>query len=535
MQSLDIYGSLSGPPVTPVDRRRRRRYRIHLPAYARLGTDFNSTDLHEILDISEEGVCIQSACALECGALQLSLDRSGNAAPIFLSGEVVWSSQTGRTGIRFPEVSPSALLELQALLNLNALAEKSNFGNEPQKQRPESDRRAFAATDSVQERPALDSLSDSDFTSILGALSAARREAEGLGSDVDRILQLTVTRIISFTGGTGAAIAISGNGDFICRASVGNDAPPHGTRVESESGFSGQCIRSGKILYCEDAENDPRVNREHCRALGVRSILAVPIHSGHSVTGLMEVFSPSAGAFGGNASLILQYLSETVASALDRASGLQLRQQELSLDQEQEVDSPAGPVGYSSWLRSGILTASILTLGAVCAWLLVPHEHWKWVRPEKVALSTPSPIPAVNRAATLAVAGDTLPQQRKRAEQGDPAEQFAMGVHYAMGDGVPQDYTEAARWFSLAADQGHVEAQGTLGAYYWAGRGVPQDLTKAYFWSVLAQLGGDKASKYRVPILASRLSHDQVLAAQQQANDWLKDHEAHGNDSSASN
>ena len=100
-----------------------------------------------------------------------------------------------------------------------------------------------------------------------------------------------------------------------------------------------------------------------------------------------------------------------------------------------------------------------------------------------------------------------------------------MGAAYATGDDVPQDYAEAVRWFSMAAEQGHVVSQATLGAYYWAGRGVPQDQVKAYFWSVLAQAGGDEASKYRVSVLASRMTRAQVAAAQQQANDWIKEHQ----------
>jgi TPR repeat protein len=94
---------------------------------------------------------------------------------------------------------------------------------------------------------------------------------------------------------------------------------------------------------------------------------------------------------------------------------------------------------------------------------------------------------------------------------------------------VPQDYAEAVRWFTLAAEQGHVGAQATLGAYYWSGRGVPTDLVKAYLWAVLAQTGGDDASKYRVAFLASRMTRAQVLEAQQQANEWIKAHESNSN------
>ncbi|MBV9572435.1 MAG: sel1 repeat family protein [Acidobacteriales bacterium] len=114
---------------------------------------------------------------------------------------------------------------------------------------------------------------------------------------------------------------------------------------------------------------------------------------------------------------------------------------------------------------------------------------------------------------------------RQLAETGDAAAQFAVGARYANGEGVSQDFPEAFRWFSKAAEQGHVVAQATLGAYYWAGRGVPQDLSKAYFWGLIAAAGGDQGSSYRVAALASRLSHEQVIAEQQHANEWIKSHQ----------
>lgn len=57
-------------------------------------------------------------------------------------------------------------------------------------------------------------------------------------------------------------------------------------------------------------------------------------------------------------------------------------------------------------------------------------------------------------------------------------------------------------------------------------RRVPQDLVKAHFWSVLAQAGGDEASKYRVAVLASRMNRAQIAAAQQLANDWIKEQQS---------
>jgi hypothetical protein len=54
---------------------------------------------------------------------------------------------------------------------------------------------------------------------------------------------------------------------------------------------------------------------------------------------------------------------------------------------------------------------------------------------------------------------------------------------------------------------------------------VPQDLNKAYFWAVLAQAGGDVGSKYRIAVLASRLSRSQIIVARQEAEDWIKAHQ----------
>ena len=40
------------------------------------------------------------------------------------------------------------------------------------------------------------------------------------------------------------------------------------------------------------------------------------------------------------------------------------------------------------------------------------------------------------------------------AEQGDAAAQYNFGVMYAKGQGEPQDYVEAVRWYRSAAEQG---------------------------------------------------------------------------------
>ena len=57
---------------------------------------------------------------------------------------------------------------------------------------------------------------------------------------------------------------------------------------------------------------------------------------------------------------------------------------------------------------------------------------------------------------------------------------------YRYGRGVPQDYTEAVRWYRLAAEQSNANAQYNLGIMYYYGWGVPKDYVQSHIWSNLA-------------------------------------------------
>jgi TPR repeat protein len=68
------------------------------------------------------------------------------------------------------------------------------------------------------------------------------------------------------------------------------------------------------------------------------------------------------------------------------------------------------------------------------------------------------------------------------AQEGIPEAQFNLGLMYALGQGVPQDETEAAKWFRKAAEQGDPFAQSGIGLMYYEGQGVPQDYAEAVKW-----------------------------------------------------
>ena len=71
------------------------------------------------------------------------------------------------------------------------------------------------------------------------------------------------------------------------------------------------------------------------------------------------------------------------------------------------------------------------------------------------------------------------PKLVAKANAGDAQAQTALGVAYADGIVVSQDYAKAASWFQKAADQGAAQAQDRLGKLYESGSGVQQDDGKA--------------------------------------------------------
>ncbi len=94
-----------------------------------------------------------------------------------------------------------------------------------------------------------------------------------------------------------------------------------------------------------------------------------------------------------------------------------------------------------------------------------------------------------------------LSEWRPLAEQGDPSAQFYLGLLYDKGDGVPQDYTMARKWYEKAAAQGYAMAQTKLGVLYANGRGVLLNYTKAREWFEKAAAQGDAEAQFSLGLL----------------------------------
>lgn len=112
---------------------------------------------------------------------------------------------------------------------------------------------------------------------------------------------------------------------------------------------------------------------------------------------------------------------------------------------------------------------------------------------------------------------------RKAAEQGLPGAQYFLGVMYAQGRGVPQNYAEAMKWHRKAAEQGDGKSQGVLGIMYHLGRGVPKNSVKAYMWFSISSANGNEESRKLLELLSFDMPYQQIIEADNEAAElWQK-------------
>lgn len=110
-------------------------------------------------------------------------------------------------------------------------------------------------------------------------------------------------------------------------------------------------------------------------------------------------------------------------------------------------------------------------------------------------------IAALNLLITVPVIADEISDLIANAEQGSAASQALLGIKYAAGDGVSQNYSEAVKWHRMAAEQNWIDSQFILGYMYARGQGIPQDYVTAAKWYRMAAEQGHARGQSNLAIL----------------------------------
>ncbi len=141
-----------------------------------------------------------------------------------------------------------------------------------------------------------------------------------IGLDLGAVMQYVVEQALPLLAADGAAIELAEADDMVYRAASGIASPELGLRLKLSTSLSGQCVRSGEILTCADADTDSRVDRLACRRVGLRSMIVMPLKHRDSTVGVLKVMSTQVDKFQPCDVELLGMLSEMVAATMYHAA-----------------------------------------------------------------------------------------------------------------------------------------------------------------------------------------------------------------------
>jgi len=151
------------------------------------------------------------------------------------------------------------------------------------------------------------------------AIIKTQSEIAASDLDTDQVMHLVAKRAQEITGATSAVIELPEGDEMVYAVTSGEATPYLGIRMDRRSTLSGLALDRDQVLYCEDTEIDPRVDRRASRRVNLRSMICVPLkHQGDAV-GVLKVYAPNPRHFGDADVESLNLLSDAISAHLAHA------------------------------------------------------------------------------------------------------------------------------------------------------------------------------------------------------------------------
>lgn len=157
------------------------------------------------------------------------------------------------------------------------------------------------------------------------ALVAAQQEVARADRNLDAVMEIVARRAQGITAADGAIVEMAEGDDMVCRAASGTAASHIGLRLRRETSLSGRCVAEGRLLVCHDTNTDPRVDKEACRRIGMRSLVVAPVTFLGRTVGVLKVYSASPNAFPDGELPLLEMMVSLIVAALGAVSEDQAR------------------------------------------------------------------------------------------------------------------------------------------------------------------------------------------------------------------
>jgi diguanylate cyclase (GGDEF)-like protein len=146
-----------------------------------------------------------------------------------------------------------------------------------------------------------------------------QNEIVGQAMDLEASMQLITEHTQALTCAEGGIVEMLDDDEMVYRAATGTAAPHIGLRLKAANSLSGRCLIENAVLRCDDSETDPRVDREACRKVGLRSMVVVPLRHNGQAVGVLKVMSSCVSAFDNEDVTTLQLMAGLLSATLSEA------------------------------------------------------------------------------------------------------------------------------------------------------------------------------------------------------------------------
>ena len=184
-------------------------------------------------------------------------------------------------------------------------------------------------------------------TERLRCVLETQREIASANLNYADLRQTILERMSRLLAADGACLEIVDGGDLFYEAATGMAAGFVGLRVKLEASLSGLSMSSNKILRADDTESDPRVDREACRRIRLRSMIVMPLRYDERSFGVLKLMSAHADAFAAGADQTLRLMQAFLGMTIARQ-----RAQAALQENEEQLRTLADAIPQLAWMAN---------------------------------------------------------------------------------------------------------------------------------------------------------------------------------------
>ena len=170
------------------------------------------------------------------------------------------------------------------------------------------------------------------FTGRQQAIVEAQLDIAQVELTPSKVMQRICERATAVTRGISAVIELRDGDEIVYRSGTASMRQWLGLRLPIANSLSGLCLTTGQTLVSFDCTDDPRVNADAARRVGVGSMIVAPLRSGGVIVGVLKVMAATPGHFDADDAGALELLAVPFATAIANAWRLEATSQQALSD-----------------------------------------------------------------------------------------------------------------------------------------------------------------------------------------------------------